>query len=68
MKRLVLYFRMVIALVVWLMWVPYVTAWTWKLFLNPAAVLEEQALGDGSVVFLVWLEKAIGIRYELEID
>lgn len=25
----------------WLIWVPFVTAWTWRLFLNPTSVFEE---------------------------
>lgn len=44
LKKMRLYSRIAIASLCWLVWVPYVTAWTWRLFMNPASVLEEQAV------------------------
>ncbi|KAI8915089.1 hypothetical protein BC831DRAFT_168403 [Entophlyctis helioformis] len=32
--------RVVLAVVAWLVWVPYVTVWTWRLFLSPALIAE----------------------------
>ncbi|KAJ3367659.1 hypothetical protein HDU91_001226 [Kappamyces sp. JEL0680] len=43
--KLYFYSRVLVSSFAWLIWVPFVTAWTWRLFLNPVSVLEDQPPG-----------------------
>ncbi|KAI9098644.1 hypothetical protein DFS34DRAFT_618303 [Phlyctochytrium arcticum] len=48
-----LYVRGVFAIIVWLVFVPYVTVWVWRLFFNPRAILLPLSAGSSALLQLV---------------
>jgi E3 ubiquitin-protein ligase MARCH6 len=46
--RVIWQIRVILAVFAWVIWVPFVTSWTWRLYLNPSGMFEQQPSSSGS--------------------